>query len=69
MEFRRYYVELDHPNGKAYCENAAIGFSETPCHVRRPGPTLGQDNEYVFKEILGMSEEEINLCYVEGAFD
>jgi benzylsuccinate CoA-transferase BbsF subunit len=69
MKFREYYVELDHPNGKAYCENAAIGFSETPCHVRRPGPTMGQDNEYVFKEILGMSEEEINLCYAEGALD
>ena len=69
MKARQYYVEMDHPDGKAYCENANIGFSETPCQVRSPGPVMGQDNEYVFKEILNMSEDEINMLYVEGAFD
>jgi len=66
---KQHYIEINHPIGKAYCENAVIGFSATPCSVRHPGPTMGQDNEYVFKEILGMSEDEINLSYVEGAFD
>ena len=66
---KKHYMELDHPHGKVYCENAVIGFSETPCSVRRPGPLMGQDNEYVFQNILSMSEDEINLCYVEGAFD
>ena len=23
------------------------------CHIRRPGPTLGQDNRYVIEELLG----------------
>ena len=69
MKERKYYVELDTPSGKAYCENAIIGFSKTPCHVRQAGPLLGQDNEYVFKEILGMSEDEINMGYVDGAFE
>jgi len=34
-------------------------FSETPVSIRRPSPTLGQDNEHVLTKILGMTEEEI----------
>jgi len=33
--------------------------SQTPISIRRPAPTLGQDNEYVLTELLGMTEEEI----------
>lgn len=33
--------------------------TETPVSIRRPAPTLGQDNEYVLKTVLGMSDEEI----------
>jgi len=32
--------------------------SETPLQYWRHAPTLGQDNEYVYKEVLGYSEEE-----------
>jgi crotonobetainyl-CoA:carnitine CoA-transferase CaiB-like acyl-CoA transferase len=32
--------------------------SKTPLSIRRPAPTLGQDNEYVYKELLGYSEQE-----------
>jgi benzylsuccinate CoA-transferase BbsF subunit len=70
VQSREYYIEMEHPDGKAFCENIAIKFSETPGRIRRLGPASpGQDNEYVFKEILGMTEDEINLGYVEGAFD
>lgn len=69
MQARNYLTTMDHPEGQCLLENITIGFSETPGKIRRPGPTLGQDNEYVFKEILGMSEEEINQGYVDGAFD
>ncbi|MSQ29164.1 MAG: CoA transferase [Dehalococcoidia bacterium] len=34
------------------------GFSETPVMSRNVAPLLGQDNEYVFGEILGMPIEE-----------
>ena len=33
-------------------------FSETPAGTRNVAPLLGQDNEYVFGDILGMSAEE-----------
>lgn len=70
VKAKGYYVELDHPDGKAFCEGVAIGLSDTPGKVRRPGPpVMGHDNEYVFREILGMTEDEVNEYYVEGAFD
>jgi len=33
--------------------------SETPCEVWRAAPVMGQDNEYVFGELLGMASEQI----------
>jgi crotonobetainyl-CoA:carnitine CoA-transferase CaiB-like acyl-CoA transferase len=36
-----------------------VKLSETPTSIRRPTPTLGQDNEYILTELLGMSKSEI----------
>jgi crotonobetainyl-CoA:carnitine CoA-transferase CaiB-like acyl-CoA transferase len=36
-----------------------IKLSKTPPYPRRPAPCLGQHNEYVLGEILGLSQEEI----------
>jgi crotonobetainyl-CoA:carnitine CoA-transferase CaiB-like acyl-CoA transferase len=33
--------------------------SQTPVHIRKPAPTLGQDNEYILKKYLGMKKKEI----------
>jgi len=33
--------------------------SRTPMSIRRPPPCLGEHNDYVFREVLRMSEEEI----------
>ncbi len=35
---------------------AYVKTSRTEARVR-PGPMIGQDNDYVFKEMLGMSQE------------
>ncbi len=66
---RNYYIELDHPDGRSLCENITINLSRTPGRVGRAGPSMGHDNEYVYKKILGMSENEVNQCYVDGTFD
>jgi len=63
------FIELEHGDGKALCENVFIGLSETPGKVRRAGPVMGQDNEYVYREVLGLSEDELNELYVDGALD
>ena len=32
--------------------------SKTPNHLRRHPVALGEDNEYVYKEVMGVSDEE-----------
>lgn len=34
-------------------------FSATPARMTKPAPLLGEDNNYVFGEVMGMSSEEI----------
>ena len=34
----------------------------------KPGPAVGQDNEYILKELLHMTEEEIAEAQAEEAF-
>lgn len=47
-----------------------IGFSETPTYIGglldRSGPNYGEDNEYVFGTILGLSTSEIEELVGEG---
>jgi benzylsuccinate CoA-transferase BbsF subunit len=53
---RRFFVEKDHPEvGVRKHAGMPWKMSETPCEVWRAAPTIGQDNEYVYGEILGMS--------------
>jgi benzylsuccinate CoA-transferase BbsF subunit len=64
----QYYVELPYGGGKAYCENTILRFSETPCRVHNAAPEMGQHNDHVYRELLGMTEEEIVQCYVDEVF-
>jgi len=40
-------------------------FSRTPAQIRRPGPLLGEHNQYVLGELLGMSGDEIERLIAE----
>ena len=33
--------------------------SKTPAAIRRHGPLIGEDNDYVLGQLLGMSQEEM----------
>ena len=44
----------------------AVKMSETPAIIKRGAPTLGQHNEGVFSEILGMSAETVRDLTDEG---
>ncbi len=60
LKARGYYQYLDHPEtGRSAYDGAPFVLSKTPGTLRSPAPLLGQDNEYVCKEILGMSDDEI----------
>lgn len=41
-------------------------FSKTPLHIRTPAPCLGEHNQFVFGELLGMSQEDIADLEKEG---
>jgi benzylsuccinate CoA-transferase BbsF subunit len=54
---RGTFVEVTHPLGfRETIYGAYVKTSRTEAKVS-PGPSIGQDNDYVFKELLGLSEE------------
>lgn len=61
------YVEAEHAElGKRLFEENPFRLSDTPSQVLRASPLLGEHNDFVCKEILGMSEEEINQHIIDG---
>jgi len=66
---REYLVTVQHPEvGQLYALAPPWKLSVTPGRVTRPAPVLGEHNEYVFGELLGMSQEEIARLVDEGVF-
>jgi crotonobetainyl-CoA:carnitine CoA-transferase CaiB-like acyl-CoA transferase len=53
--------------GTAVVEGPRYLLSETPGAVRKPAPSLGQDNEYVLRTILGYDEARFERCVAAGA--
>jgi benzylsuccinate CoA-transferase BbsF subunit len=67
---RGHFVALEHPDlGEVLLEGSRMRLSRTPARVERPGPTLGQDNDHVLREILGMGDEEIIELVAAGALE
>ena len=57
---RDTFIEVTHPLGfKETIYGSYVKMSRSEVDVR-PGPTIGQDNELVFKNMLGLPEEEYN---------
>lgn len=57
---RQLAVEVEHPAmGKQVVLGPPWRFSETPARVTRASPLLGEHNEYVFGELLGIPSSEI----------
>jgi len=57
---RETYIKVDHPSVKAATiYNVPWKLSRTPGHIQRAAPLLGEHNDYVFAELLGLSEEEM----------
>ena len=60
LAHRGHYVWMDHPEmGQHPFDGTEFICSETPALYKTPSPMLGQHNEYVLKEVLGMTDEEI----------
>jgi benzylsuccinate CoA-transferase BbsF subunit len=57
---RQILIDVEHPaTGVDWIPNVICRMSETPGAIRRPAPRLGEHNRYVFGELLGLTQEEI----------
>ena len=60
LEERGFFHEVEHPViGKNVVVGAPWRFDGEPCGAERPAPLLGQHNDYVLRDVLGLSETEI----------
>ncbi len=59
MVARGYFEQLEQPSTGMHPYTGMMWkMTDTPNGVRRPAPMLGEHNEYVFKELLGLSDSE-----------
>jgi benzylsuccinate CoA-transferase BbsF subunit len=62
-------IEQEHPRqGRLTLPGVVVKFSETPGEIGRHAPLLGQDNDYVLHDLLGLSKDEIHGLQEAGAF-
>ena len=60
LQERGFFQQLDHPViGKDWVVAPSWKLSETPAEIIRHAPLLGEHNDLVFRQMLGMSPEEI----------
>jgi len=64
---RQAIVSVAHPDfGKIRMQNVAPRLSETPGGIRAPSPALGQHNDEVYLELLGMPRERYERLKAAG---
>jgi len=70
LKERGFAKEVAHPAiGKRLVVNVPWRFSATPADVSRYGPLLGEHNEYVFGELLGLPQAEIQRLTADGVIN
>jgi crotonobetainyl-CoA:carnitine CoA-transferase CaiB-like acyl-CoA transferase len=69
VAFREVWQKRTHPEmGEHSYRMVSYSLSETPGSVRRAAPCLAQDNEEVFLNVLGLSEQMFRELEDEGVF-
>jgi crotonobetainyl-CoA:carnitine CoA-transferase CaiB-like acyl-CoA transferase len=70
VAFREHFVPLGHPYmGDGLYELNGFRLHDAPGGYDRSGPTLGQDNDWVLGELLGLSTDERKTLEADGALD
>jgi crotonobetainyl-CoA:carnitine CoA-transferase CaiB-like acyl-CoA transferase len=60
LKKRSFFIELSHPRlGRTVSDATPIRLSDTPARYTRAAPVLGQDNDYVYGKLLGLSQDEL----------
>jgi len=64
---RKFFEPVNHAEcGTHLYPGVSWKLSGTPCHIRKPPCRLGEDNEYVYKSVLGVSDQEYAELQCEG---
>ena len=64
----RHHIELVAGHlelGTHYSERPAFALSKTPVRLE-PTPCIGEDNQYVFTTVLGMSDDQFIRLIADG---
>jgi benzylsuccinate CoA-transferase BbsF subunit len=67
LQHRGFYRTLEHPeigDGVYRGATPSFIFSKNPCELTR-APLMGENNDYILKDILGLSDEEIQALIDE----
>ena len=65
---RGFFEEVPHAKkGSVVAAGIPVGLTGTPGRSGLAGAAVGEDNEYVFGELLGMTPEEIQAYVDAGA--
>ncbi len=60
LKERGFFWDVDCPESGTYRHiGPIIRMSRTPANLRMPPPKLGEHNDYILKEILGLSSEQV----------
>ena len=61
LKERGFFIEQQHPEmGKTVSDATPIRLSGSPAGYTRAAPIRGQDNDYIYRGLLGMSEVELD---------
>jgi crotonobetainyl-CoA:carnitine CoA-transferase CaiB-like acyl-CoA transferase len=64
---RQFFVRLTHPVlGETISDASPIRFQESSTADWKSAPLLGEDNHYVFQELLGLTEREVSSLITKG---
>jgi crotonobetainyl-CoA:carnitine CoA-transferase CaiB-like acyl-CoA transferase len=67
LRARGFLEEVEHPvAGRSRVEGPAFKLSKTPLRVQLPAPAFGQHTDYVLKDLLGKSDEEVASLREQG---
>ncbi len=70
LKSREFFRKVpDHQGELRTIESAPYKMSRTPGGATRGAPAFAADMTYVLRELLGMTDEEIEDCAIAGAFD
>ncbi|MGE4650664.1 MAG: CoA transferase [Myxococcota bacterium] len=67
---RAFFETIPHmKKGTVIASGVPLGLTENPGHTPHAGEAIGQDNEYVFRDLLGLSDSEFSAASERGAIE